>query len=158
MDDPSIIDVGGFAAPGYTSGQVLANIEAAPDADVLVIMVGTNDVRLGVDPYTTRDNIDAIAAKVGAARVLLVGTPPINSTNYRGIDRRTKGYVLNRYLIKIAAYRGWMYADPFANYRGYNNAWLSGRSADGTHPTAAASAYAAARMETYIRQTFEGAS
>jgi lysophospholipase L1-like esterase len=151
-DDETLVSTGGFASSGYTSEQVLANITAQPDADVLVIMLGTNDVRYGVSPAETAANFDKIVAKVGAPHVLVTFVPPSNLS----LDRRVDHYVMNRVLTQHAAKRGWTIDDPWSHHRASTGAWVDGTSSDGTHPTAATSQFVEDRMEVYIRQAVEG--
>jgi lysophospholipase L1-like esterase len=158
-----VLPVGGFARSQYTTGQVLAAIEPQPDADVLVIMLGTNDARLGVDTDTILANLDAIAAKVGAPRVILCYTPPSDYTEGGPSPAcvngscRTIQYVLNRDFHLHAFKRGWFIADPWAKVRLMNNGWSSGADTDGRHPTADTSVIVRNRLELYIRQAVNGA-
>jgi lysophospholipase L1-like esterase len=156
LDDPSLIPAGGYAKSGYTSAQVLANITPVA-ADVLVIMLGANDVRLGVSQGTVGANLDKIVAKVGAPRVVLTYLPPSDVTSSKGINRRTRAFQMNRYLAEFAAKRGWMIVDPWSSYRLGTMAWAAGASADRVHPVPKVSGAVANRMELYIRQAVDGA-
>jgi lysophospholipase L1-like esterase len=156
LDDPSLVNVGGFAKSGYTTAQVLEKIKRVPDADVLVIMLGTNDVRLGVPISTIKKNIDKIVAKVGAPHVLLSFIPPSDVTSSKGINRRVQSAMLNRYFNHLAYHRGWAVDDPWTPARTTKNGWYSGKSTDKVHPTAAVSKVASDRLERYIRQAVEG--
>ena len=156
MDDPSLIKVGGYAKSGYTTEQVLANIQPVPDVDVLVIMLGTNDVHFGVSRSEVKSNIDQIVAKVGAPRVLISYIPPSDVTSSKGINRQVNSALLNRYMLNVAYHRGWMMYDPWAPYRTSKNGWTPGASNDKVHPLPAVSEAAAQRMEEYIRQAVEG--
>jgi lysophospholipase L1-like esterase len=156
LDDPSLVRAGGYAKKGYTTGQVLGAIGPVA-ADVLVIMLGANDVRVGASQGSVGTNLDQIVAKVGAPRVLLTYLPPSDVTSSGGINRRLQGFAMNRYLTAFAAKRGWMIADPWSSYRASTNGWTSGASADKVHPVSAVSGAVANRLELYIRQAVDGA-
>lgn len=152
--DPSVSYVGGFQQAGYTTNGVLANIGPVPGAQVLVVMLGTNDVKYGVDPATIDAHIEGIVAKVGAPHVLISFLPPSDITDdaTTHVNRRVVGITENRELVALAAKHGWLYADPFSFQRAWTNAWGTGASPDGTHPSTVVSALVAQRMALYIRQ------
>jgi hypothetical protein len=139
-DDPHLDAIGGYAHSGYRSDQVLAYIGPVPGAQVLVLELGTNDINQARDLARTVADIDAVAAKVGAPHVLLVAAPPSDhTTSLWGADRQRGSVVLNGLLRADATRHGWTFDDPFAADRESDNAWRAGSSADGIHPTAAAS-------------------
>lgn len=157
MNDPGLSFVGGFQQAGYTTNGALANIQPGT-ADVLVVMLGTNDIRYGFDADHITSTIEQIVTKFGgASHVLISFTPPSDYTDDNGIDRRTQGIIVNRALVAVAAKHNWLYADPFSFQRGWNNAWGTGASTDKTHPTAAVSLLVSQRMSIYIRQAVNGA-
>jgi lysophospholipase L1-like esterase len=158
INDPTITINGGFAAGGYTSAQVLTTITPIT-ADVLVIRVGTNDIRLAVPQATTIANVEAIATKVGAARVILMATAPCSITDYgtTHINRQQLGEILNRAYIDLAATHGWLFADASNQFRRLDNSYKTGTSDDQVHPTTAAFGQEAARMEGYIHLAVAGA-
>jgi hypothetical protein len=138
--DPHLDAIGGYAHSGYRSDQVLADIGPVPGARVLVLELGTNDINQARDLGATVADIDAVAAKVGAPHVLLVAAPPSDRTNSLwGADRQRGSATLNGLLRTDAARHHWTFADPFAADREPDNAWRTGATADGIHPTAAAS-------------------
>jgi hypothetical protein len=151
---------GGFAKSGYTSGQVLKAIPAdIPHADVLVIVLGANDMRLGVPVTTVLSNFKRIADKVGAPRVVLAATPPSNLTSTRRCpDRgcRTAQFVLNRAMSTFAYKHGWLFVDPWLKVRQVNNGWTKTYTYDGRHPTFVASEIAKNRLEQAIRIAYKG--
>lgn len=159
MDDSDLVDVGGLAISGANSAQILAKIAPA-DADVLVVMLGINDISDGLERRETKANIEQIVAKVGARHVVLAAIAPNNLTDDDGLDRQNLGYALNRDLAQLAADHGWLFVDPWSAVRLRSNGWVKGTAdpADGVHPLAATSEkYVAPRFETYIRQAVEGA-
>lgn len=151
---------GGYAKSGYTSAQVLAAIPAdIPNADVLVIMLGTNDVRLGVANSTTLANFKKIADKVGAPRVVLAATPPSNITTCAGTysDCATGQFGLNRAMSTFAYQNGWLFVDPWFKMRQLDGNWTSKTyTYDYRHPTKAGSEVVKHRMEQAIRLAYEG--
>lgn len=154
IDDAQLKDVGGLAVSGSTSAGILAQIEPV-DADVLVVMLGVNDVRLGKTRAETKSNIVEIVEIVGARHVLLCAIAPCNETDYGTdhLDRQSLGYALNRDLAQLAADRGWLFADPWSAVRLKSNGYVAGTTSDGVHPTLETSTEKIApRMEVYIRQ------
>ncbi|MDR6573484.1 hypothetical protein J2X60_002130 [Curtobacterium sp. 320] len=143
--------VGGYAHSGYRSDEVLHEIGPVPDADVLVVELGTNDVNQAIPTATTIANVDAVVRKVGARHVLVVSGPPSNWTwSQWGADRRAGQLVLSRALERDAAEHGWSYVDPFAGFRQADGAWVRGASADGIHGDAATNVVVARVMATAI--------
>lgn len=152
MTDPGLSFVGGWQQAGYTTADVLAKIRPGT-ADVLVIALGTNDIRNGLTAAQMTSNMEAIVDKYAGARtVLITFTPPSDVTDYNGINRRGLGISYNRALVALAAKHGWMYADPWSFQRTYANGWGGSASPDGVHPSALVSKQAAGRMVIYIRQ------
>jgi lysophospholipase L1-like esterase len=155
-----LTNVGGVAVSGATSAAILAQV-APVTADVLVVMLGVNDVRLGKTRAEVKSNIADIVDIVGATRVLLCAIAPSDETDYgtSHLDRRTLGFALNRDLSQFAADNGWMFADPWSSIRLLSNGYASGATSDGVHPTPAASmTNTGPRMTVYIRQAHKGAS
>jgi len=136
--DTHLHAVGGYAHSGYRADQVLHEIGPVPDADVLVVELGTNDVNQAVPTATTIANVDAVVRRVGARHVLVVAGPPSDWTTSRwGADRRSGQLVLSRALERDATDHGWSYIDPFTHFRTTDGAWVRGSSPDGIHGTAA---------------------
>ncbi|GAA4432814.1 hypothetical protein GCM10023169_38990 [Georgenia halophila] len=118
--------VGGWAQWGSTTAQMAAAVEPV-DADVLVIMAGTNDVGPGEGHEPTVANIRDIADTVGAPEVVLSAVPPID----RAPELATG---LNTALEDLAADAGWHWvATPAALREGER--FADGMSSDGVHPT-----------------------
>lgn len=162
LQDGSISTPGGVGISGATSAEVLAAAGPQP-ADVLVVMVGTNDIRFGTNPKTVRDNVKAIISKVGAEHVVIAAVAPSNLTDYGSdhINRAVDNVVLNRTLSASASNNGWLFVDPWDNVRKMDGTWAAGRSqSDGVHPavsTMSADGDAVGhRFDTYIRQAVQG--
>ncbi|WP_220034244.1 SGNH/GDSL hydrolase family protein [Curtobacterium sp. MCSS17_008] len=158
MKDPSISTIGGVAINGATSTRILHGATKR-DADVLVVMAGTNDLRYGYSSKSILKNIDGIARTVGADHVLIAAIAPSNITKYgsKRIDRRKQGEILNRDLQNHALTKGWMFVDPWAADRMLNGGWSWKRTTDGVHPTTAMSAKVSVRMQQAIHLAAEGA-
>lgn len=160
ITDQFLVNRGGTAISGNTSGQILAAITPVADADVLVIALGTNDVRLGKTRAEVKNNLQGIVDKMGVAHVVISMVPPCNLTDYGDdhINRAAAGFALNRDIAEIAATKGWLHVDPWFAFRRVDNTWASGSSnSDGVHPTVDTGTAAAAKLTTYIRQAVEGA-
>lgn len=155
------VRVGGYCAGGKTSGQVLEGVcEAHVDADVAVILVGTNDLRFGISMDTVIANVKTTAAALDARSVLLVAVPPSNLTAYgtAKINRASQAVVLNRRLSTLAVEKGWLFTDPYITYRRMDGTWANGAAvADGVHPTDAVSTAAAHRINQAMRVARDGA-
>lgn len=155
-----LVQLEGVAISGATSAGVLAQTKPV-DADVVVIMLGINDIRLGKSRASIKANIKEIVSIVGARHVLLCAIAPNDITDYGSdhIDRQNLGFALNRDLAQLAADNGWLFADPWSAVRLKSNGWVSGADEDGVHPTEQTSIdYIAPRMTTYIRQAARGAA
>jgi lysophospholipase L1-like esterase len=122
---PTVDFVGGWAVPGAPTAAMRAGARPVA-ADVLVLMAGTNDVRLGVDWPETEDNLVAIVETVGIGRVLVSAIPPYDPDPGRSVD-------FNRRLEKLAADRGWTFLTPWSTFDD-DGSWTAGASADGVHP------------------------
>lgn len=120
--------VGGWARPGATLGEMEAAVTRADDADVLVIMGGTNDLYKGVPVESRIASIEAIAATVDAGQVVLAATAPY------GYDWAA-GAAWNGELALLAYQHGWGYIDPWADLRTPEGHWVTGADyGDLIHP------------------------
>ncbi|NQW88833.1 SGNH/GDSL hydrolase family protein [Curtobacterium sp. VKM Ac-2861] len=142
--------VGGFAEDGATSERAFGQVRRSL-ADVLVVMLGMNDVRESVPFEEMTANIEKIVRFAECQTALLCLVPPSNHSD-GPVNQRANGVVANRHLFDLGARRGWVVADPFAFARASNNSWGGGSSDDGTHPLPHVSAEAAVRMRLFIRQ------
>lgn len=120
---------GGYAVPGATTLDMESGVHPV-DADVLVVMAGTNDVGTQVPWEETRDNLLTITGTVGPDTVLLVAVPP-----HDGIPRLTAE--LNGQLTALAAEQGWAHLDPWDGAATEEGTYSAGSSDDGVHPTQA---------------------
>lgn len=124
---------GGWAVPGATTSDMLDNVMAY-DADVVVVMGGTNDLTRGIDWSVSRANLVAIAGTVAADRVVLSAIPPLDAMPAAVLD-------YNRRSAELAALQGWDFTDPWTGVS-QGGAFAPGTSTDGVHPTAEAAALA----------------
>jgi|1186.fasta_scaffold278384_1 lysophospholipase L1-like esterase len=118
---------GGWALPGATTAQMLAGLQRV-DADVLVVLAGTNDLQLAVPWETVRDNLLAIVATAGVPRVVLSTVPPLDR-----FPAHREQY--NRRLRALADEQHWRLVDPWTAVQS-DGAWVPGTTIDGVHPTA----------------------
>lgn len=158
LNDKTLTNIGGTAIGGATVPRILTNVSAR-DADVLVVMAGTNDIRYARSSTTITQNIGKVVHKVGARHVVIAAIAPSNVTKYgkKHIDRRKQGEILNRDLQNYALTNGYLFVDPWAADRQLNGGWPSNRTIDGTHPTVAMSKKVAVRMQQAIHIAVEGA-
>lgn len=158
LNDRTLTNIGGTAIGGATVPRILTNVSAR-DADVLVVMAGTNDIRYARSSTTITQNIGKVVHKVGARHVVIAAIAPSNVTKYgkKHIDRRKQGEILNRDLQNYALTNGYLFVDPWAADRQLNGGWPSNRTIDGTHPTVAMSKKVSVRMQQAIHIAVEGA-
>lgn len=118
--------VGGWAEPGTVTADMRANVRPT-DADLLVLLGGTNDLARGVPWDVTAANLRAISATVGARGTLLVAIPPSDA------DPGGRN-AFNVRLAALAAELGWRYLDPWTSVDD-GGAWVPGMTVEGIHPT-----------------------
>ena len=123
-----VVLAGGWARWGATTAQMAAAVEPV-EADVLVILAGTNDVGSGEPAGNTRDNLREIAHVVGAPRVVLSAVPPIDAAPHLATE-------LNAELEDLAAQEGWDWVDAPAGLRD-GDRFAPSMASDGLHPTEA---------------------
>ena len=135
---PDIQLAGGFAREDMTAAQIAENMVAV-EADVLVVLAGTNDV--GVTPVSTVvEGVEQIVEISGVTTVLISALPPVGgAAEY------------NAALEKLAASHGWGFVDPWVSLRRDDGEWLDGSSNDGVHPTPASAKVVAAAMVVAMR-------
>lgn len=118
---------GGWAVWGASTAAMAEGVQAPFDADVLVILGGTNDVS-GVSHTEIGANIVRIAENAGVERVVLSSIPPIDFLPENPV-------ALNAYLETLAAEQGWIWVDAAAGLRN-GDRFAEGMAYDGVHPTA----------------------
>ncbi|NEK87254.1 SGNH/GDSL hydrolase family protein [Blastococcus saxobsidens] len=122
---------GGWARAGATTEDMLA--AATPvDADVLVILAGTNDPRAGISGEGTADNIRAVVDRVGVEQVVISAVPPRDPAPEIAV-------ATNEVLAELADDEGWDFVDAMEDVR-EDDRYAPGMTDDGIHPTARAAA------------------
>lgn len=131
LDQGDLLDAGGFKRWGDTTGDLLAG-HTPVDADVLVVMAGTNDIYDGarMTPMrTTLDNIAALFARSSFRVGILSAVAPKDGAG------AAPTLALNSELRRLARSHGLTFVDPWRAFRAADGQWLDGASADGVHPT-----------------------
>ena len=143
----------GFEGEGWAQGyatlaQMARNVHSV-DADVLVVMGGTND--LWDTPVADRlASIDVIVTDAQAPRVLLAAVPPV-------VGQGPLVTAWDATLSSFAATRGWTFVDPWVDVRAPGDEWIDPSfTVDGIHLTQAAADLAAARIAEAATRLFEG--
>lgn len=120
--------VGGWALPGAATAAMVEGVQPVPDAEVLVIMAGVNDIAAGVGFYERLANIEAIVSTVGAQSVVLSSAAPYNAD--------PEAVTLwNATLKEFAARHGWGFIDPWKVVRTPWGTYIDQLTPDGVHPT-----------------------
>jgi lysophospholipase L1-like esterase len=143
VDGVDVRWAGGWAQPGATTAAMLAGVEPVPDADVLVIIAGTNDSGQGVTFDITADNLRQIVDVVDAPRVILSSIPPREPAPELADD-------LNELLRPLAAEQHWEFVDAAAGLRHDDGGWLPGLTVDGIHPVPAGQAVIGAAIRDAV--------
>jgi lysophospholipase L1-like esterase len=118
--------VGGWAKGG-ASTQLIRDSASHVDADVLVVMAGTNDARF--IPFQESDaNLKTIVDKVGVKRVIVSTIAPHDPDP-------VVASAYNRQLEPFVRTQGWEYVDAWAGVRTDTNQYAPGLSQDGIHPS-----------------------
>jgi lysophospholipase L1-like esterase len=117
---------GGWAVSGATTMD-MRNGVGRLEADAVVIMAGTNDVRQNVPWDQSAAALDGIVRVVGVRRVLICSIVPLAADP-------DAAQAFNARLQEMATQKGWEYADTAAVVRSADGQWLPGMSGDGIHP------------------------
>ena len=137
------LELAGGYARGFATARDIADSMVAVDADVLVVMVGTNDTGV-TDPDACSPRSTTSSRPAGARSVLISAIPPDDGF-------AADALVYNLALVEHAADRGWAFVDPWAAMR-VDGVWQDGLSIDGIHPTADAAKAAGEIISGAIRQ------
>lgn len=117
--------VGGWARWGATTDMMADEVEPI-EADVLVILAGTNDG--GLDSSNTATNVREIVDTAGVGRVIISAIPPLDWSPSTATST-------NRNLRALADREGWEWVDAPAGLR-EGGSFKPGMASDGVHPTA----------------------
>ncbi|MFC9919613.1 SGNH/GDSL hydrolase family protein [Agromyces binzhouensis] len=126
--DEGFAFAGGWAEWGATTERMAQSVGPV-DADVLVVLAGTNDVALGTPFDESAANLARIVDAVGIADVVVVSIPPMDA-----LPDGAEAY--NARLDDLASDRGWRFVDAAAGLRTADGRFGAGMSSDGVHPTA----------------------
>jgi hypothetical protein len=119
---------GGYAKAGARA-EILADRVRPVDADVLVIMAGTTDLRLGPANDDTELALQRIANRAGASHVLISSIPPV-----RGQIEAIAQF--NDWLARVAYRHGWSFVDAGGAVRTPDCRYRPGLSVNGLRPNA----------------------
>ncbi|RXZ48340.1 SGNH/GDSL hydrolase family protein, partial [Agromyces binzhouensis] len=126
--DEGFAFAGGWAEWGATT-QRMAESVGPVEADVLVVLAGTNDVAFGIPFDESASNLARIVDAVGIADVVVVSIPPMDA-----FPEGAEAY--NARLDDLARDLGWRFVDAAAGVRTSDGRFGAGMSSDGLHPTA----------------------
>lgn len=118
--------VGGWARAGATPNEMAASVEPVGEVDVLVVLAGTNAVRVGRSLDQERASYDQIVATIAPRHVIVSSIPPY-------VPKPAGGIRYNRELRGFVQQRGWDWFDAWGFARD-GNGWKPGYSLDGVHP------------------------
>lgn len=117
---------GGWAVAGATTADMRAAVPVV-DADVLIVLAGTNDVLTRVPFATSAGNIEAVVRIVGGDRVIVSAIPPIDLDPPAAV-------AYNEQLASFVRRRGWEWV-PTPPTLSSAGTFRPGLATDGVHPT-----------------------
>jgi lysophospholipase L1-like esterase len=142
---PTLELIGGYARGFAMTADVAQNMPVV-DADVLVLMVSTNDLD-ETDIASVLGSVDDIVTASGVDSVVLSAIPPFE-------DYAALVGIHNDALSALASERGWVWIDPWVDLRD-GDGWVDGSTSDGVHPTADAAKVAGTAIAAAIRALAE---
>jgi len=125
-DDLEFVD-SGWAQSGAKLREMQQNLTTV-DADVLVILAGTNDLTTGVSVADRLAIVGTLAQQSGAGRIVVSAVPPYDALPAASTE-------WNAALAEYAADNGWQFVDPWAALRTTDDTYIPRYSVDGIHPT-----------------------
>jgi len=132
----------GWAQNGARLLEMQANLSTV-DADVLVILAGTNDLTSTVPPADRLLVVGQLAAQSGASRIVVAAVPPSDGAPAQSVE-------WNSALAGYASAMGWQFVDPWSTVREDDGSYISGYSGDGIHPTTVAARNAGTEMRAAL--------
>lgn len=142
-DELEFVDTG-WAQSGAKLREMQQNLTAV-DADVLVILAGTNDLTSAVSVADRLAIVGKLAQQSGAGRIVVSAVPPFDALPAASTE-------WNAALAEYAADNGWQFVDPWAALRTTDDRYIARYSVDGIHPTN----QAAELVGIAIRKALEG--
>lgn len=142
--------LGGWAVPGSTTQAMVDGVagQRTPDADVLVLLGGTNDLTVDLPTSQTVAHLEQVAETVDAGQVLLVAVPPKDA-------QPAQVLALNQVLAAVADDRGWRFVDPWLPVSEQGR-YAAGTSLDGVHPVQPVADDAGHRIRDVLLQEEHG--
>jgi lysophospholipase L1-like esterase len=125
--DDGFAFAGGWAEWGATTAMMAESVGPV-DADVLVVLAGTNDVAFGIPFEDSAANLDRIVEVVGIDDVVVVSIPPMDA-----LPAGAEAY--NDRLHELATDQGWRWVEASAGLRTADGRFADGMSLDGLHPS-----------------------
>ncbi|SIO27155.1 SGNH/GDSL hydrolase family protein [Agromyces cerinus] len=135
---------GGWAEWGATTA-MMADAVGRVDADVLVLLAGTNDVAFGIPFEDSAANLDRIVEVVGIEEVVVVSIPPMDT-----LPAGAEAY--NERLHDLATDQGWRFVDASAGLGTADGRFGEGMSLDGLHPSAEGARVLGEAIATALRE------
>jgi hypothetical protein len=132
----------GWAQNGARLLEMQSNLSAV-DADVLVILAGTNDLTSTAPPADRLLIVGQLAAQSGADRIVVAAVPPSDGAPAQSLE-------WNSALAGYASAMGWQFVDPWTAVRADDGRYVSGNSGDGIHPTPVAARTAGTEMRAAL--------
>lgn len=137
--------IGGWAVWGAPTEQMAEGITGPFEADVLVILAGTNDA--GRAPFAEiAANLEVIVQNAGVETVVLSSVPPLDSAPENATE-------LNTELESFAQQQGWVWVDAAAELRD-GDVFAEGMAYDGVHPTEAGAEVIGEAIRAAILEVF----
>ena len=143
--DAHLVREGGWAGSGAHLDDMAAGVEPY-DADVLVLMGGTNDVRDsgGADMTGYLETVADIIEGADVAKVIISAIPPND-------PHPAWAAAWNLLLLDFADVNGYTFTDPWADWRTISGTWTASRGMDdGIHPQEQVSRWAGHRLRRTI--------
>lgn len=142
--DDGFAFAGGWVDWGATTG-LMADSVGPIEADVLVVLAGTNDVAFRIPFEESAANLDRIVEVVGIEDVVVVSIPPFET-----LPAGAEAY--NERLHGLATDRGWRFVDASAGLRTADGRFAEGMSSDGLHPSVEGARVLGAAIATALRE------
>ena len=124
---------------------MMADSVGPVDADVLVVLAGTNDVAFSISFDDSAANLDRIIEVVGIEDVVVVSIPPMDA-----LPNGAAAY--NERLEDLAADRGWRFVDASAGLRTVDGRFREGMSSDALHPSVEGARVLGEAIATALRE------
>lgn len=132
----------GWAQNGARLAEMQLNLGEV-DADVLVILAGTNDLTAGMSIADRLAIVGQLAEQSGAAQIVVSAVPPFDPLP-------SASTAWNAALAVYAYQNDYTFVDPWLALRTTDGTYAAGQTVDGVHPTTTAAATAGAALRAGI--------